>query len=93
MQGTPKNVRASAIDGLLRYLDTDAILFFAPEQQGHGKLTAMQLDEWTPVIKWASDTFGVEIHSRSGEVGIGQFRKQPVETREKFKEFMERYLR
>jgi ATP synthase mitochondrial F1 complex assembly factor 2 len=90
--GQPKDVRDAAIDSLLRYLDTDAILFFAPEDQGHGKLTAMQLDEWTPVIKWASDTFGVEIHSRSGEVGIGQFRKQPEETREKFREFMMRLL-
>lgn len=76
---------------MLRYLDTDAILFFAPESQAHGQLVKMQLEEWTPVIKWASDTFGVEIHSRSGEVGIGQFKKQPDSTREKFRQFMERY--
>jgi len=88
--GTPKEIRSSVIDSLLRYLDTDAILFFAPESQAHGQLVKMQLDEWIPVIKWASDTFGVQIHSRSGEVGIGQFKKQPDSTREKFRQFMER---
>jgi chaperone required for assembly of F1-ATPase len=79
------------IDSLLRYLDTDAVLFFAPESQAHGQLLRMQMEEWTPIIKWAEKTFEVSIHSRSGEVGIGQFAKQPSATHDKFGEWMQRY--
>jgi len=88
--GASKDVRASAIDGLLRYLDTDAILFFAPEAQAHGSLLRMQTEEWTPLIRWARETLGVDIHSRSGELGIGQFEKQPPSTRENFRQWMEK---
>jgi chaperone required for assembly of F1-ATPase len=73
-------------------LDTDAILFFAPEGQAHGQLLRMQIEEWTPVTNWAQDTFGVEIHSRSGEKGIGQFTKQPPETMDVFQKWMEKYI-
>jgi len=88
---TPKEIRSSVIESLLRYLDTDAIVFFAPEGQAHGQLLQIQIEEWTPVIKWAERTFGVDIHSRSGEIGIGQFTKQPLETREAFCAWMEKY--
>lgn len=88
--GAPKEVRGSVIEELLRYLDTDAILFFAPEAQAHGGLLRLQTEEWTPLIRWAGETFGVDIHSRSGELGIGQFEKQPAETREKFRRWMEK---
>jgi len=76
------------IDELASWLDTDAILFFAPVGQAHGRLLQMQKEEWGPIIRWAKETFGVEIHERSGEVGIGQFTKQPEETRKRFKEWM-----
>ena len=90
--GAPKDIRASAIESLIRYLDTDAVLFLAPESQAHGTILRMQKEEWMPVIKWASEAFGVDIHSRSGEVGIGQFAKQPQETRDVFRKWMESYF-
>jgi len=89
---TPKEIRSAVIESLLRYLDTDAVLFFAPESQAHGQLLRMQTEEWTPIIRWAEKAFQVSIHSRSGEVGIGQFAKQPVVTREKFRSWMQSYF-
>jgi ATP synthase mitochondrial F1 complex assembly factor 2 len=85
---SPKEIRRSVIDSFIRYLDTDAVLFFAPEDQALGKLTKLQIEEWTPIINWAQGTFGVEIDVRPGEVGIGQFKKQPEETRERFREWL-----
>jgi ATP synthase F1 complex assembly factor 2 len=90
--GTPKEIRSAVIESLLGYLDTDAIIFFAPESQAHGSILRMQIKEWAPLVKWASKTFGVDIHSRSGEVGIGQFAKQPVETSDAFRTWMESYF-
>jgi ATP synthase F1 complex assembly factor 2 len=90
--GTPKDIRSSAIESIIRYIDTDAILFFAPENQAHGTILRMQMEEWTPLIKWASEAFGVDIHSRSGEVGIGQFAQQPKETRDVFQKWMESFV-
>lgn len=89
--GTPKEIRAGVIESLLRYLDTDAILFFAPENQAYGALLQLQTEEWTPVINWAQKTFHVKIHSRSGEIGIGQFNKQPEATKGKFEQWMNTY--
>src|SRR5208282_3158160 len=89
---TPKEIRGAVIESLLQYLDTDAILFFAPESQAHGQLLRMQTEEWTPIIQWAEKAFQVSIHSRSGEVGIGQFAKQPFATREEFRTWMQSYL-
>jgi ATP synthase mitochondrial F1 complex assembly factor 2 len=88
---SPKEIRESVIDDLLRYLDTDAILFFAPQHQAEGTLLRMQMEEWTPLIKWALEAFGTPIHSRSGEVGIGQFAHQPEETKKAFRTWMEKY--
>ena len=88
---TPKETRATVIEDLLRYLDTDAVLFFAPEGQAHGQLLRIQLEEWSPVIEWSKKVFEVVIHSRSGETGIGQFGKQPKETRNAFRNWMETY--
>lgn len=87
---TPKEIRDGVIESLLRYLDTDAVLFFAPEGQAHGQLLQIQTEEWTPLINWAKTTFKVDIHSRSGEIGIGQFTKQPLATREAFRSWMEK---
>jgi len=77
------------IDELSSWLDTDAILFFAPEGQAHGRLLQMQKEEWGPLVKWAKETLDVEIYERSGEVGIGQFSKQPEETKKRFREWMD----
>jgi len=88
---TAKEIRGPVIESLLRYLDTDAVLFFAPESQAHGQLLRMQTEEWTPIIEWGERAFEVSIHSRSGEVGIGQFAKQPSGTSEKFREWMQTY--
>ena len=54
---TPKEIRSSVIESLLRYLDTDGILFFAPEGQAHGQLLRIQTEEWTPVKNWAERDF------------------------------------
>lgn len=86
---TPKETRNNVIDSMLRYLDTDAVLFFAPEGQAHGQLLRIQTEEWRPIINWAQQTFDVEIHSRSGETGIGQFGKQPAQTRDAFRKWIE----
>lgn len=88
--GASKDIRAGVIDSLLQYLDTDAILFFGPESQAHGQLLQTQTEEWTPVINWAQEAFDVKIYSRSGEAGIGEFPKQPEETKVRVREWMER---
>jgi ATP synthase mitochondrial F1 complex assembly factor 2 len=87
---SPKQIRESVIDDLLRYLDTDAVLFFAPQSQAEGSLLKMQIEEWTPLIQWASDAFDSPIHTRSGEVGIGQFAHQPEETKKRVRQWIEK---
>lgn len=87
--GATNEIRSAVIESVLRYLDTDAILFFAPEYQGHGTLTQMQAEEWNPVINWAQRAFDVKIYLSSGETGIGQFKKQPEETKRKFRQWLQ----
>ena len=58
-KNSASNVRNECIDQLVRYFDTDSILFFAPEAQGDGRLLAQQKQEWLPMVSWAQRFFAL----------------------------------
>jgi len=50
--------RRDVISGLLNFIDTDTVLF---QEESPPSLVALQERYWTPIIKWTSETFGVDI--------------------------------
>ena len=69
--------RASTIQSMLRYLDTDAVLIHTP---GSDRFQRMQEEEWTPVRRWAEGFFGVAISHLGADSGLVPH-KQTDETR------------
>ena len=88
---SPKQIREQVIEDLHRYIDTDAILFFAPHEQAQGELTKLQIEEWLPLIRWGCDAF-YEIYTRSPDGGIANFKRQPWKTRNVLKNWMMTYV-
>jgi ATP synthase mitochondrial F1 complex assembly factor 2 len=90
--GAPVYQRDAVIDQMIRYLNTDSILYFAGGDHFPLKLLQRQTEEWSPVIQWAEKTFGVPILRHTGEHGINRSIRQPEITKQRFREWMERYL-
>jgi ATP synthase mitochondrial F1 complex assembly factor 2 len=87
----PQNIREQVIEDLHLFIDTDAILFFAPQDQARGELIRLQLELWHPLIRWACNVFG-ELDTRRAEGGIGNFKRQAWKTRNVLKNWMMTYL-
>lgn len=67
---------AEEISGLLKYLDTDAVCYYADHPES---LVELQHQHWDPIIAWIKKTYDVKIDTTTSIGGI----KQPEATREK----------
>ncbi|XP_046402322.1 ATP synthase mitochondrial F1 complex assembly factor 2 [Ischnura elegans] len=55
----PGNVnKYQLVDHMIKFLDTDTVLFFSPEED---ELYDLQMREWNPIIQWACERFKIEI--------------------------------
>lgn len=61
--------RASAITFLMRYLDTDTILYHSTRPDN---LVALQHQHWQPLLHWVREEFGVELKTTEGILGVRQ---------------------
>ncbi|KAG5519211.1 hypothetical protein PMAC_002299 [Pneumocystis sp. 'macacae'] len=77
-----KSTRENACNVLLKYLDTDTILIFAPESQSSGELLALQKKSWEPLHNWAQMYWKVNIFKTFCDLGIN-VHVQSQETKDK----------
>ncbi|CAG8734930.1 11463_t:CDS:2, partial [Racocetra persica] len=76
--------RKEAITRLIRYFDTDTVCY---QETYPDILVDLQKQYWDPTVKWAQETYGVEIKVTNGIVGA----QQPIETRNKLREIVEEF--
>ncbi|KAG4306241.1 hypothetical protein PORY_000229 [Pneumocystis oryctolagi] len=86
---TPEEIRKteSRYHDLLKYLDTDTILFFAPESESNGELLILQKKSWEPLHEWAQNYWKVDILKTFCDLGIN-FHFQPQKTKDKIISWM-----
>ncbi|CAG8445933.1 21916_t:CDS:10 [Dentiscutata erythropus] len=76
--------RKEAITRLIRYFDTDTVCY---QETYPDILVDLQKQYWDPTVKWAQETYGVEIKVTNGIIGA----KQPVETKNKLRAIVEEF--
>ncbi|CCJ30541.1 unnamed protein product [Pneumocystis jirovecii] len=77
-----ESARENTYNALLKYLDTDTVLIFAPETQSNGELLALQKKLWEPLHDWAQMYWKINIFKVFSDLGIN-VRPQPQETKNK----------
>lgn len=74
--------RPAVIDALLKYLETDTILY---PHDAPPPLVRLQKEHWDPLYKWLKEDFGVELQLAQGFGAV----KQSDENMEKLKKVVE----
>ncbi|KTW30819.1 hypothetical protein T552_00530 [Pneumocystis carinii B80] len=82
-----KKYREKASNGLLKYLDTDTVLSFAPKNESGGDLLILQKKMWEPLHEWAQKYWNVEILKTNNDFGI-IMNPQPEKTKKLIKEWV-----
>jgi len=65
--------RQEIIKDLLKYLDTDTLLCYAPSEEYDGELRKEQIEISEPIRKWASELFGAEISAMDGQAIVPHY--------------------
>lgn len=87
--------RKDIVENLLRYLDTDTLLCFAPttpREEGHKTLREMQEEAARPITAFMSTNVwpGVSLVPVDGDEGLIAVKGQPQETRDVVRSWVER---
>ncbi|CAG8776656.1 6234_t:CDS:2, partial [Gigaspora rosea] len=76
--------RKEARTRLIRYFDTDAVCY---QETYPDILVDLQKQYWDPTVKWAQETYGIEIKVTNDIIDA----KQPVETKNKLRSIIEEF--
>ncbi|KAG4302284.1 hypothetical protein PCANB_001560 [Pneumocystis canis] len=82
-----ENERENKYKELIKYLDTDTILFYAPENESGGELLTLQKKLWGPLHEWAQKYWNVDILKINADTGIFS-NAQPLKTKNKMISWM-----
>ncbi|EPY50976.1 F1-ATPase chaperone Atp12 [Schizosaccharomyces cryophilus OY26] len=82
-----ENEKKRVFDQVIKFLDTDTVLVYAPAEEYEGKLLKEQQKKWLPLKKAFEEMFNVQLKHLDGDVGIIS-NKQSIETHETIQKWL-----